>query len=1024
MNDSTTKLHYLEFLCGYFLEPKDIMNLFPGGTGLYSSVGDALMSISTTGDNGRKQRVNIFLEWLNADDGYGGNKYQEFIDVLKKETNYCWLVPLLTDCDNFDAESIFRYLKKPEKIKRIFQVIFPALENINVNELLIHLENDLSDDDREGIENIASRLTSRHGMFALLNNLIYKAPGWISNFIDAVKELNYNATSSMFEDVEYADLATALKDYFECFDDSVVNELVVDEQPEAMNEQMACIQQGVTSCFISDADVPSCSLMKRKQNDEKENCQKHFRLSEQQHIEIPAQPESMQYELRNYQKELSKLALNGTNVIICERTGSGKTRVAAHIIGEHLKGKVTKVGQCEEQKVAFFTPTGGLAEQQCGKMKDYLPNIKRIDMLRGNLEDHLEKDFQKRIYSSDLIVMTPQILLNCLKDNSVKSLFDFSMMIFDECHYAHASHPYAEILRRYLIEKKPNANAKPNAKSQTIQIIGLTATLGVGASVSIDGAKDHIFKLLGIMDAEDGIVYVKDPDNVDELNIVCHAASEESIRIDIDDDDDFFRQLIRETTTQIIFLIEKLDVSKALGDTVLKKGNLTTLDKEFETWCCKLRHASGNLSAEDSKGLGRDARSCADALQCLYSAYTICYNCHSIHAIAKIEDFVEKHYIAEKEKNTTAENNLHELIADTLNKLVNCVDDTKNKTLDIMKAKIISKSQNDEFRCMVMVSRRYFADCIKNWISGDSELGHLKPLVYIGIGNKSSSDCPGMSHSAQNAALQKFKKGDCKVLVCTPDAAGVGIDIPDCNLVITVDCVKNEISKAQLSGRVRAKNGEVLHIYFGNNIHKDKLSGEKLQLMEKAKRQIHKMLNKNPDDYRNQMLYGRKMALEDLEKAEMKKLGTKILRVEGGNLLLCRKCSVIVCHTRELIRMNGNHHTVDRIDFKDKFAKVPHQSRGNKIANGSMTHFNKISCDKCKLDWGNEVTWKNYLMPIITIKGFKIKDQKTGKVFQPRKWKATRLKILEKSRDKSLYDKLFTKCDESEVSPDSSGSTC
>ncbi|XP_077966805.1 ATP-dependent RNA helicase DHX58-like isoform X1 [Styela clava] len=1013
MSDSTAKLYYLEFLCGYFLEPKDIMDYFPGETGLFTSVGDELMSIPTTGDNGRKQRVNIFLEWLkNADDGYSGNKYQEFIDVLKKEErNYCWLVPLLTDCTNFNAESIFRYLKKPEKIKRIFQVIFPALENINVNEILIYLKRDLSDDDREEVENITSRLTSRHGMFALLNKLIYKPPGWISSFINAVKELNYNVTSSMFDDAVYADLATALKDYFECFDDSV--EFVVEEQPEAMNEQMACIHQGAMSSFVSDANVPSCSLMKRKQNDEKENCQKGFWLPEQQHVEIPAQPASMQYELRNYQKELSKLALNGANVIISERTGSGKTRVAAYIIGEHLKGNVTKVGQCKEQKVAFFTPTGGLAEQQCGKMKDYLRNIKRIDMLRGKLEDELEKDFQKRIYSSDLIVMTPQILLNCLEDKSVKSLFDFSMMIFDECHYVHASHPYAEILGRYLIEKKP--------KEKNIQIIGLTATLGVGASANIDDAKDHIFKLLGIMDAEDGIVFVKDPDNVDELNIVCHAASEESIQIDIEDDDGLFRQLIRETMTQIIFLIEKLGVFEALGGTVPRKmGTMTTLDKEFETWCFKLRHASGNLSAEDSKGLGRDSRSCADALQCLYSAYTLCYNCHSTYAIAKIEDFVEKHYIAEKEKNTTAENNLHELISDASNKLVNCVDGTKNKTLDIMKEKIITKSQNyDEFRCMVMVSRRYFAGCLKNWISGDSELRHLKPLVYIGIGNKSSSDYSGMSHSAQNAALQKFKKGDCKVLVCTPDAAGVGIDIPDCNLVITIDCVKNEISKAQLAGRVRAKNGEVLNIYFGNNIQKDKLSGEKLQLMDKTKRQIHKMLNKNPDDYRNKMLYGQKMALDDLAKSGIKRQGTSPLRVGGVNLLLCRKCSVFVCYTYEIIRMNEYHHTVDRIDFKDKYAKVPHPYRGTKIGDEYMTHFNKIRCDKCKLNWGNEVKWKNYLMPIITIKGFKIKEQNTENIFQPRKWKATLLKIPEKSRDKSLYDKLFTKCNESEDSPNS-----
>ena len=51
-----------------------------------------------------------------------------------------------------------------------------------------------------------------------------------------------------------------------------------------------------------------------------------------------AEPDWIQ-ELRRYQEELAQPGVEGMNYIICAPTGSGKTRVAAYIIHEHLKVK-------------------------------------------------------------------------------------------------------------------------------------------------------------------------------------------------------------------------------------------------------------------------------------------------------------------------------------------------------------------------------------------------------------------------------------------------------------------------------------------------------------------------------------------------------------------------------------------------------------------------------------------------------------------------------------------------------------
>lgn len=57
------------------------------------------------------------------------------------------------------------------------------------------------------------------------------------------------------------------------------------------------------------------------------------------------------------------------------------------------------------------------------------------------------------IEDSDIIILTPQILVNSLKDGSVPSLSVFTLMIFDECHNTNKRHPYNMIMFSYLDQK-------------------------------------------------------------------------------------------------------------------------------------------------------------------------------------------------------------------------------------------------------------------------------------------------------------------------------------------------------------------------------------------------------------------------------------------------------------------------------------------------------------------------------------------------------------------------------------------
>lgn len=60
------------------------------------------------------------------------------------------------------------------------------------------------------------------------------------------------------------------------------------------------------------------------------------------------------------------------------------------------------------------------------------------------------------------------------------------------------------------------------------------------------------------------------------------------------------------------------------------------------------------------------------------------------------------------------------------------------------------------------------------------------------LGQNNSEDSISMNESDQKKAIEKFRKGDCNILVAT-DIAQEGLDVPECNYVIRYEFVSNEI---------------------------------------------------------------------------------------------------------------------------------------------------------------------------------------------------------------------------------------
>ena len=95
-------------------------------------------------------------------------------------------------------------------------------------------------------------------------------------------------------------------------------------------------------------------------------------------------------------------------------------------------------------------PTVGLVAQQKRMFQRYLGTL-RILAQSGEQDSRLPLGELTPKY--DVIVMTPQIMLNSLSKDDVTSLSLFTLLIFDECHHTIKNDPYNRIMGHYIDEK-------------------------------------------------------------------------------------------------------------------------------------------------------------------------------------------------------------------------------------------------------------------------------------------------------------------------------------------------------------------------------------------------------------------------------------------------------------------------------------------------------------------------------------------------------------------------------------------
>lgn len=79
----------------------------------------------------------------------------------------------------------------------------------------------------------------------------------------------------------------------------------------------------------------------------------------------------------------------------------------------------------------------------------------------------------------------------------IRTFAEFTLMVIDECHHTKKGDVYNHIMIRYLRQKHKNQLLKKQDKSPVPipQILGLTASPGVGGAMSQQMAEQHILQV-------------------------------------------------------------------------------------------------------------------------------------------------------------------------------------------------------------------------------------------------------------------------------------------------------------------------------------------------------------------------------------------------------------------------------------------------------------------------------------------------------------------------------------------------
>ncbi|NXJ59884.1 IFIH1 protein, partial [Rostratula benghalensis] len=828
------------------------------------------------------------------------------------------------------------------------------------------------EDDLDRIHTVAHNHGNRDGARELLSRIVQKKD-WFSPFLVALRETQHgdladdlsgntgekkqNGMSSTNEETEVASqqryaVAEDLKQ--ENMNDSFSSKNTVLETSIGNNSSDVSIGDG-SVCNLNENLGQSCTTSDSGM----------FSFYEDE-VEGRVSPEP-DLILRDYQMEVAKPALNGENIIICLPTGSGKTRVAVYITKDHLNKKKRA---SEPGKVIVLVNKVPLVEQHL--RKEFGPFLKRWYRVIGLSGDsQLKISFPEVVRKNDVIISTAQILENSLLNADEDDEEDFSLIIIDECHHTQKEGVYNNIMRRYLKEKRRNRKlAKENKPLiPQPQVLGLTASPGVGGATSNSKAEDHILKICANLDAH-RIMTVKE--HASQLKNQVKEPYKKTVIAD-DKRKDPFREKITEIMREIQNYCQ-----------LYPKSEFGT--QPYEQWVIR----EEKKAAKEEK---RKERVCAEHLKKYNDALQINDTIRMVDAYKHLNNF----YKEEKSKKTVRSDDddddepavskqdetdefligLFHAKKKQLKELAKKPEYENEKLIQLRNTLMEEFTKTEEPRGIIFTKTRLSAFALFQWIKDNPKFEEVGIKAHYLIGAGHNSEIKPMTQNEQREVIDKFRGGSINLLIATT-VAEEGLDIKECNIVIRYGLVTNEIAMLQARGRARADESTYALVASSASgaVEREDVNIFREKMMYKA---IQRVQNMPQEEYLNKI---ENLQLQSIVEKEMKAKRDQHKTYKKNPSLvtfLCKNCHKLVCSGEDIQVIENMHHVSVKKDFQSLYHTRENKTLQDKHADYQTN--GEIICKHCGQAWGNMMVHRGLDLPCLKIRNFVVvfEDKKTTK---------------------------------------------